>query len=514
VTIAHQSEELDEGTREYLRAVRVAEGRGMPGIFVRQTNYLPVTGFLLGLLIVGMTLLATLPPVGNPINEAMLQTAGIMLGGWMVVAAFRVWTGRNSPRHIGHFLYVDPLNVWDAYESWVKVTPIGGCRGASCQHNTQNGKYSNSTVRLHLSRGAYSFTVSGQRQADEMAAFLNLVAELRDDPGRRDHLSPAVLGCMAREGARHGEYPRHVTSDDLAVAEVPQPQRARRPASNLWRYAVIIALGVGCFFLMRELNPGLRDDALFEEAVAVGRPGLLRGYLIDPRNTRHRNVIQTQLDGFYNDAITHLTQKGGGGDVNKAFCALVETLKNPETPALVVAIRENPPPENAKPAAPPPDDGARGRTEKIRDALKDQLTRRIGEGPASKVQINKWYGEDQVFVGDLNQRVGEELVQFAELKEKGPAQIEVEYAFVRDPQLPTAARIDWTVTLREQPDKAPLVTKSFSRGPLLNEQAIETALTSLTDETIAEMAGREANNPAGIPGLPVVPPIIRPPGGP
>src|SRR5438105_4289839 len=67
MSLAYQSEELDESTREYLRAVRVAEGRGMPGIFVRQTNYLPVTGLLLGLLIIGLTLLATLPPVGNPL---------------------------------------------------------------------------------------------------------------------------------------------------------------------------------------------------------------------------------------------------------------------------------------------------------------------------------------------------------------------------------------------------------------------------------------------------------------
>jgi hypothetical protein len=514
VSVQYQSEELDDATREYLRAVHRAGGQRMPGIYIAQPNYLPITGLILGLLVIGLTLGGTLPPVGNPLNEAMLQTAGIMLGGWMILAALRVWMGRASRRYIGHFLYVDPLNVWDAYESWVKVTPLAGLRGARCEHNTsEKGQYKNSTVHVYVAGGEHTFTVENRLRAGEIAAFVNRVNELRNDPGRRSVPTPAVLGALARQAALRGELPREVTANELAVEEVPQPQRARRARLGVVRYALILAVGAGLFFLFRDVNPGLRDDALYEEAVTTGRPALLRGYLLDQRNTRHREAAQAKLSGYYDDVIARLRRQTGGTDLNKGLNAILEGLKSPDVPVVVIAVREAKPDGIPLRGAPDPAT-ADDRAAKVRDDLREQLTRRIGDDLAGKVPPSKWFGEEQTGVpADFSQRVGEELVRFAEAKGDKPAQIEVVYRYVRDPRGEWAVRIDWTVTLRTEPDKPPVATRELTRGPMANPATVDANLSALTEYTVGELASGPANNPAA-PAPPGRPPAVRPGGGP
>src|SRR5580698_10623606 len=87
-------EELDEATREYLIAVREAKGKGMPGMFAPTTNAFAGCGCLAGLALVPLALLATLTNwIGvvydDPIRVALLQTAGLVLGGWLIFSFFR-----------------------------------------------------------------------------------------------------------------------------------------------------------------------------------------------------------------------------------------------------------------------------------------------------------------------------------------------------------------------------------------------------------------------------------------
>ena len=93
-------EELDVETRDYLLLARDKEGKGVPGIYVGKVNYLPILGLAFGFLAILATLIITVPPTEHPVKEAMLQTAGFMLGGWMIVAALRVWIGGKSGRYV------------------------------------------------------------------------------------------------------------------------------------------------------------------------------------------------------------------------------------------------------------------------------------------------------------------------------------------------------------------------------------------------------------------------------
>src|SRR5207237_1230977 len=90
------TDSLDADTLAYLTRVSAAEGKRMPGIYNGQSSYWPIIGLILGFVILLVTALITLPPTEDPTKEAMLQTAGFLLGGWMVLAAFRVWSAISS----------------------------------------------------------------------------------------------------------------------------------------------------------------------------------------------------------------------------------------------------------------------------------------------------------------------------------------------------------------------------------------------------------------------------------
>src|SRR4051794_38517608 len=94
-------EELDAATRDYLLAARDRQGKGMPGVFVKGSNALPLLGCILGPIIMFGVLFFTWVPdqiYTDPNKLAFLQTAGVLVGGWMVLAAFRSWASRRSRR--------------------------------------------------------------------------------------------------------------------------------------------------------------------------------------------------------------------------------------------------------------------------------------------------------------------------------------------------------------------------------------------------------------------------------
>src|SRR5262245_44602744 len=123
-------EELDHDTRDYLRLAREQDGRGLPGFYLGQTDVGPVAGIIAGFVVIVITVLITFPPTGPPAKEAMLQTAGFLLGGWLILAAFRVWAAGKSGRYAGHFVYADPNFLYDANRSTLNVTELADLRGA------------------------------------------------------------------------------------------------------------------------------------------------------------------------------------------------------------------------------------------------------------------------------------------------------------------------------------------------------------------------------------------------
>src|SRR3954464_737476 len=99
MTETYHLEELDRETRDYLAHARERLGRGLPGLYVGQTDAMPLLGIVLGFAVIIATVLMTMPPTAPPAKEAMLQTAGLMLGGWLILAAFRAWAAARSGRY-------------------------------------------------------------------------------------------------------------------------------------------------------------------------------------------------------------------------------------------------------------------------------------------------------------------------------------------------------------------------------------------------------------------------------
>ena len=95
MTTIYLLEELDQPTREYLIRVRDGQDRGTPGIFVPTNNPWPILGCICGPIIVLGTLFFTLNSdtgivFEDPTRVALLQTAGLLVGGWMVIVALEL----------------------------------------------------------------------------------------------------------------------------------------------------------------------------------------------------------------------------------------------------------------------------------------------------------------------------------------------------------------------------------------------------------------------------------------
>src|SRR4051794_36486460 len=168
-------EEFDRETRDYLLHVRDEAGHTMPGVYIGTPNYLPVIGLILGFVVIIVTVAITLPPTDPPVKEALLQTAGFLFGGWLVLAAIRGWMGGSSGRYGGHFVYADPEFLYEVNGSTVTVTDLADLREAKAVQNYNEGKYQNTTVTLSIPKNRHDVRVSDEQRARRLTVFLNAV---------------------------------------------------------------------------------------------------------------------------------------------------------------------------------------------------------------------------------------------------------------------------------------------------------------------------------------------------
>jgi hypothetical protein len=229
-------ETLDDATREYLRQARDSGGHKMPGIIVRKSNYLPAVGLVVGAFLIALTLVFTIPPsfFDSPLHTAMLQTAGFLSGGWLILAALRVWAMRNSHSYLGNFVYADALRIWDASGAKVTVTDIDELDEANATQNFNEGKYQNTTIDLSLKFSKTSLTVHDEEGGRQLTAFLNCIAGIHNDENHYlREVPPAAQGAIAREIARTGLMPSHMEDRDVVVHEIPEPQQVSSPRSGV-----------------------------------------------------------------------------------------------------------------------------------------------------------------------------------------------------------------------------------------------------------------------------------------
>ena len=86
---------------------------------------------------------------------------------WLLVAAMPR-SARGSKSYAGHWVYVDALNLYEAYREQVTVTPIENVVEAQFTHNYNNGSYQNSIVRVQLDNGRASVTLNNEAKAEQI----------------------------------------------------------------------------------------------------------------------------------------------------------------------------------------------------------------------------------------------------------------------------------------------------------------------------------------------------------
>jgi|GEM_PF-1747400 len=355
-------EELDQATHDYLVAVRDAEGGGTPGVFVPSSDSLPGCGCIVGPIVIGTTLALTLTDwvdviQNEPRGVALLQTAGLLLGGWLLAAGFR--GSKGSDKVAGCWAYADPLYLYEAFREQVTVTAIDDVVEAQFTHNYNNGSYQNSVVTIRLSgTGVKTLTVSGEAPAERMVVYLNYLAWARGgEGGDRGNLPPATLGGLAKYVAKNDAEPLdnenniNLSQIDLDVTEVPEePTRDRAATPAFMPYVVMLIAAAVCYVAFAfVINPPLRDDVVYnlisKEPV---QPIDLRAYLLDDRNTKHRDAVNRRLQQFYDVPITECRKNGKNPALAEGMAKMFVDLSTSESIAVTMKVTERTcPPELA-----------------------------------------------------------------------------------------------------------------------------------------------------------------------
>lgn len=506
-------DELDSATRGYLIAVRDSEGRGSPGIFAPTSDLLRGIGCLLGPIIIAATLLLTLLMnaliLNDPIGLAMLQTAGLLVGAWLLTARFRL--GRGGSRFAGNWVYADPLFLYQAFREQVTVAPLEDLVEARVTHNYNNNSYTNSTLILLFSGNrTEKLTVPNERRADQLRTYLNYLAWARGpEGGRRANLSPATLGGVARYVARNDDEPLDAEGElnlnllELDITEVPEePTREGRAAPSVLPYVVMVLFAAASFCVLAfVVDPPLRDDALYDLVMKEPyvEPQYLRLYLLDHRNQRHRDAVAKRLARFYDDPIRHVRDKGGNPDLREGMAKVLDSLKTAEQPVVSMrVIEQNTPP------------GKEGGKDKREKDLRTQLVNAIN----AEFSRQPW-GQPVRVPNEENPPPrsprGEQLIAFVETPE-GADKVHFDIAYAVQPAGDAQSQIAATVTVRTDVAADPVATGTVSLPGAFATDALDQQMFRLAHELASATVGQTAQQQPGA-GVPQMPKIVIPPGG-
>src|SRR5687768_9593551 len=186
-TIAYS--QLDPDTRAYLRAVRQSAGRGAPGVYAGSSDSRAVWALLAGLVVLPVGLWLGYSTNKAPWAMALLQTASVMLGGWLILYAFRRWFA-GTDRYAGRFVYFDSEHVFVGQGEELKYARLGG--------DVAVEPAGDKAVKIDTESGEFVVPVPSRTVALYVADYYDALSHLRkDETGWWRGSDPAVLGGIA-----------------------------------------------------------------------------------------------------------------------------------------------------------------------------------------------------------------------------------------------------------------------------------------------------------------------------
>jgi hypothetical protein len=509
-------DELDPTTRDYLIAVRSGEGAGAPGVFVATNDTLPGCGLIAGPSVILLTLLGTLTTwldviYDDPIRVAMLQTGGLLVGGWLLTAGFRA---RPGPRDAGTWVYVDPLHLYEAYRETITVTPVDDVREAHFTHNYNNGNYQNSVVRISMGgKRVTTVTVPNEARAEQMVVFLNYVAWSRgDDGGARAALPAAQLGGLAKYVAKNDHEPLDADSNlnlklaEVDIADVPEaPAREGHSPPAVAPYILMAVFAAVAFFVMAyAVNPPLRDEAIFEAVTRKTNPPtieprFLRAYLVDSRNTAHRDEVTDLLSAFYTEPIKYVRQNGTDRDLREGMAKLLDSVRTAPQPVVSLRVREENTPAEKQ-------DARAGREADVRTQFVNKLNDELAR-PAWGQPIKP---PPDVQFKEQPPPIGQQLLAFVEAPEDAKA-AHLDISYTVEAAGTGRYRLAVRVDVHTNIDEPAVESGTFALPGTFPLANLGAQAAAMKDELVLRLLGPPPANPVLPPGFP--PPFVPPGGG-
>ena len=178
-------------------------------------------------------------------------------------------------------------------------------------------------VRIEKTDGDIVLELRTSGLADEVSDYLTAIPEVHDS-------NPVKRGYEAKNRVRDEH-------EEVSIEAIPSPRR-ESPAHHWMMPLVLIASVVGLFFCCKVWAVSMRDSAIFE-MVDKKDPGHLRLYLIDPRNTQHRDEVIKQL-GVVHDRVASTIEARQGGDpeVKSGLANVIRFLKDQGRPLITVGF--------------------------------------------------------------------------------------------------------------------------------------------------------------------------------
>ena len=424
---------IDAESKKYLGDVRRAGGRGAPGMYLSVLDKRPLWALLAGVVVLPLFLWIGYTSSKAPWATAMLQTAGILLGGWLIWFAVRRWMA-NADNYAGYFQYFDSEHAFIGAGETLRVFQIPP--GAEVVPHGTNA------VMVSTEMDEFAVPVQNRVFAERVADYYHALEWVRSrEDGPFVGLESDEAGAVAKYMAEEDEAPPNVTEADLRIDTMTEQVRQNgRPKSGMLGILAWIGVGGGAFALFFSTNGMLQDNMAFAAArdnigkdsseKFTGAQGL-RDYLLNERNTRNRDEATALLSKLY-DVPVGQVQRNPGADpqLRDGMVALLNSLRGPETPAVSIAVIDTESP--------------------MVTSLSKGLRARFADGIATAV--------------------GKDLIAFGEPPTDKPALVTIRYSKNAD------GSMAWTAELRLKPDDstvfraagvtAPVAVSTFQPSPI------------------------------------------------
>jgi hypothetical protein len=332
---------LNGEAKRYLRDVRGRGARGgLPGVFFAVSDNRPIWAALAGGVVLPLFLWIGYTSTKAPWATAMLQTAGILLGGWLLWFAGRRWLA-NTDQYAGYFYYFDSRHAFIGEGETIRVAPM---------HPTAKvTPHGANAVLVESELEDRTIPVPNRVFAEAVSDFYHALAWVRSrEEGPWANLEDDEAGAVARFLAEEDEAPQNLTEADLAIDSFTDTIRATgRSKSGIFGLLVWCGIGAASFALFATTNGIIQDNMAFAEAKGnigkfsgekyTGAQGL-RDYLLNERNTRNRDEAKELLAKLYDAPIAQVKSNPAADPVLRdGMVALLESLRGPETPAVSIA---------------------------------------------------------------------------------------------------------------------------------------------------------------------------------